>query len=33
MLSETMPYEKKFARVNGKQIAYVEEGKIGRAHV
>ena len=26
MLSETMPYEKKFARVNGKQIAYVEEG-------
>ena len=26
MLSETMPYEKKFASVNGKQIAYVEEG-------
>ncbi|MFT5711471.1 MAG: haloalkane dehalogenase [Halioglobus sp.] len=26
MLSETMPYEKKFTRVNGKQIAYVEEG-------
>ena len=26
MLSETMPYEKKFAHVNGKQIAYVEEG-------
>ncbi len=26
MLSETMPYEKKFAEVNGKQIAYVEEG-------
>lgn len=26
MLSETMPYEKKFAGVNGKQIAYVEEG-------
>tara|TARA_B110000503_G_scaffold22699_3_gene35317 strand:+ start:6181 stop:7059 length:879 start_codon:yes stop_codon:yes gene_type:complete len=26
MLSETMPYEKKFADVNGKQIAYVEEG-------
>ena len=26
MLSETTPYEKKFARVNGKQIAYVEEG-------
>lgn len=26
MLSETMPYEKKFATVNGKQIAYVEEG-------
>jgi len=26
MLSETMPYDKKFATVNGKQIAYVEEG-------
>jgi haloalkane dehalogenase len=26
MLSETMPYEKKFATVNGKRIAYVEEG-------
>lgn len=26
MLSETMPYDKKFAAVNGKQIAYVEEG-------
>jgi len=26
MLSETMPYEKKFADVNGKQIAYLEEG-------
>jgi haloalkane dehalogenase len=26
MLSETMPYEKKFATVNGKQIAYVDEG-------
>ncbi len=26
MLSETMPYEKKFATVKGKQIAYVEEG-------
>jgi haloalkane dehalogenase len=26
MLSETMPYEKKFASVNGKEIAYVEEG-------
>ena len=26
MLSETMPYKKKFASVNGKQIAYVEEG-------
>ena len=26
MLTETMPYEKKFASVNGKQIAYVEEG-------
>jgi len=26
MLSETMPYKKKFATVNGKQIAYVEEG-------
>jgi len=26
MASETMPYEKKFATVNGKQIAYVEEG-------
>ena len=26
MLSETMPYEKKFATVNGKKIAYVEEG-------
>ena len=26
MLSETMPYEKKFAAVKGKQIAYVEEG-------
>jgi haloalkane dehalogenase len=26
MLSETMPYEKKFASVNGKQIAYVEQG-------
>ena len=27
MLAETMPYEKKFASVNGKQIAYVEEGE------
>jgi haloalkane dehalogenase len=26
MLSETMPFDKKFATVNGKQIAYVEEG-------
>lgn len=26
MLSETMPYDKKFATVNGKKIAYVEEG-------
>ncbi len=26
MLSETMLYDKKFATVNGKQIAYVEEG-------
>ena len=26
MLSETMPYQKKSATVNGKQIAYVEEG-------
>jgi len=26
MLSETMPYQKKFATVNGKQIAYLEEG-------
>ncbi|MEX0604443.1 MAG: haloalkane dehalogenase [Marinobacter sp.] len=26
MLSEIMPYQKKFARVNGKQIAYLEEG-------
>jgi haloalkane dehalogenase len=26
MLSETMPYDKKFATVNDKQIAYVEEG-------
>ncbi len=26
MSSETMPYEKKFANVNGKKIAYVEEG-------
>ena len=26
MLSETMPFEKKFATVNGKQIAYVDEG-------
>jgi haloalkane dehalogenase len=26
MLFETMPYEKKFASVNGKQVAYVEEG-------
>jgi len=26
MLPETMPYEKKFATVNGKNIAYVEEG-------
>lgn len=26
MLSETMPYEKKYADVDGKQIAYVEEG-------
>jgi haloalkane dehalogenase len=26
MLSETMPYQKKFATVAGKQIAYVEEG-------
>ncbi len=27
MLAETMPYKKKFASVNGKQIAYVEEGE------
>lgn len=27
MLAETMPYEKKFATVNGKRIAYVEEGE------
>ena len=27
MLSETMSYEKKFASVKGKQIAYVEEGR------
>jgi haloalkane dehalogenase len=26
MLNETMPFEKKFATVNGKQIAYVEQG-------
>ena len=26
MLSETMSYKKKFASVNGKQIAYIEEG-------
>lgn len=26
MLSETMPYEKKFATVHGKKIAYIEEG-------
>ena len=26
MLSETMPFNKKFATVHGKQIAYVEEG-------
>ncbi len=26
MLSETMPFEKKFATVHGKKIAYVEEG-------
>ena len=26
MLAEIMPYEKKFASVNGKQIAYVEQG-------
>lgn len=26
MLSETMPYEKKFVSVSGKKIAYVEEG-------
>ena len=26
MLSETMPYEKKFASVDGKQIAYLEQG-------
>jgi len=26
MLSETMPFEKKFSTVNGKKIAYVEEG-------
>ena len=26
MLSASMPYKKKFARVNGKQIAYLEEG-------
>ncbi|MEH6591955.1 MAG: haloalkane dehalogenase [Halioglobus sp.] len=26
MISETMPYQKKFATVNGKQIAYIEEG-------
>ena len=26
MLSETMLYDKKFATVNGKKIAYVEEG-------
>jgi len=27
MLSESMPYQKKFATVDGKQIAYVEEGE------
>ncbi|MFT5361439.1 MAG: haloalkane dehalogenase [Porticoccaceae bacterium] len=27
MLSETMPYEKKFATISGKKIAYVEEGR------
>ena len=27
MLSELMPYEKKFASVNGKKIAYVEVGE------
>ena len=27
MMSETMPYEKKFATVNGRSIAYVEEGE------
>ncbi len=26
MLSATMPYEKKFAVVSGKRIAYLEEG-------
>ncbi|MFT5573177.1 MAG: haloalkane dehalogenase [Cryomorphaceae bacterium] len=26
MLSETMPYQKKFTTINGKKIAYVEEG-------
>ena len=26
MISETMQYEKKFASIAGKQIAYVEEG-------
>lgn len=27
MISAKMPYEKKFQAVNGKQIAYVEEGE------
>ena len=26
MLSESMPYEKKFIYVNGRKIAYVDEG-------
>ena len=26
MMSETMNYEKKFATVHGKKIAYIEEG-------
>ena len=26
MLSESMPYEKKFIDVNGRKIAYVDEG-------
>ena len=29
MLSESMPYQKKFITVNGKTIAYVDEGSGG----